>query len=82
MSEWTDAQAKEAAEDGWALTMIVNQGDPVSRWYYAITRHPFAPDDEAARQHVVKRATERSELHIQALRLVYQRRVQLQTRRR
>lgn len=65
---WNESQAAAAAEEGWQLVLVVNEGRPVTSAYFEVfDKGPRFPSRAAAMKFVVDRAQNRSKLHIAAL---------------
>lgn len=65
---WTEQQRAQAAEEGWELGLVVDEGKPVQTAYLDVfDAGPRFPHRRAAMMFVYEQAKGRSKLHIAAL---------------
>lgn len=67
---WPDDSARAARAEGWEIVMVVDNGKPVSSWYFMIfdcQDSTLLKDRRHAEQHVQNKAQAGSKLHISAM---------------
>lgn len=81
---WSDMASERAATEGWLLAPVVDEGKPVSSFYFNIFHAPNGKFDSRnkAQAHVIMQAKRGSTFHMDALAVIQMSRTQAAPNRR